>query len=356
MQHQSNPKVTVLMTVYNGLPYLKHAIESTLNQTFTDYEFLIIDDTSTDDSINCILSYIDPRIILIKNEVNIGQTASLNRGLAIAKGEYIARLDQDDVNLPSRLEGQLEMFIKNPQLSIVCSWEHTIDSEGRLVRDWRKEIRDYGVFLGEILLGLCPVWHPSVMFKKEVIQNLGGYDKSYGPAEDYELWSRIAIAGLNAGIVSEFHLLQRVHGNRQSYLQATKQIESTRRAHIKVIKNLLISPYAECTAAILRLEKDPCGQKYTKSHLLEISSHFSLMLKRIKENYTLSEKEYNSLKVTISRRAGNGIFYAKKLEYLPDPLFFFSFYFLSPFLSTRLRFFVSSIIELLHRMRYFYKI
>ena len=101
------PIVTVLMTVYDGKNYLHEAIESVLCQTFNDLEFLIIDDASTDNSVEIINSYNDSRIKLLINDNNIGQTASLNIGLSRAQGEYIARFDQDDVCLPKRLEEQL---------------------------------------------------------------------------------------------------------------------------------------------------------------------------------------------------------------------------------------------------------
>ena len=115
------PIVTVLMTVYNGKNYLNEEIESVLCQTLDNYEFLIVDDASTDNSIEIINSYKDSRIKLLKNRENIGQTASLNEGLAIAQGQYIARFDQDDVCLPKRLEDQVAFFKKNPSISIVCS-------------------------------------------------------------------------------------------------------------------------------------------------------------------------------------------------------------------------------------------
>ena len=103
--------LTVLMTVYNGMPYLCEAVESTLKQTYKDFEFLIIDDASTDNSLDYLKSLKDERIRLIRNKNNIGQVMSLNKGIDIAAGEYIARLDQDDVNLPKRFEEQIKYFI-----------------------------------------------------------------------------------------------------------------------------------------------------------------------------------------------------------------------------------------------------
>ncbi len=352
MMNNNLPKVTVLTTVYNGMPYLKQAIDSTLEQTFTDFEFLIIDDASTDESLQCIRSYNDSRIKLVCNEVNMGQTASLNKGLAIAKGEYIVRLDQDDVNLPKRIEEQLDLFFKNQALTIVCSWEHTIDSDGKLVRDWVKSIPDYGVFLGEILLGLCPVWHPSVMFRKKDILNLNGFDISYGPAEDYELWSRIAMARLNAAIAPQFHLLQRVHNSRQSLLQADKQLKSTVKAHTKVVENFSNSNQIACISAILRLEKDPCGMKYNVSHINTISLAISDMLDNICQNLSLTDLEFISLKNTLAKRIGKGVLNAHRFSKLPKPFFYLLFYSLSPLLLPGLRAILSKVNSKLKKIRY----
>ena len=105
-----NKTISVLMTVYNGMPYLIEAVESTLNQTYKNFEFLIIDDASTDESFDYLNQINDKRIKLIKNDQNIGQVKSLNKVLNLCNGDLVARLDQDDVNLPQRLEEQIAFF------------------------------------------------------------------------------------------------------------------------------------------------------------------------------------------------------------------------------------------------------
>lgn len=348
------PQVTVLTTVYNGMAFIREAIESTLNQTFTDFEFLIIDDASTDDSVECIRSYNDPRIRLIQNDVNIGQTASLNKGLLIAKGKYIARFDQDDVNLPLRLEQQVKEFENKPELTILCSWEHTIDHEGKRIIDHTGMLPNYGYFIGKILLGLCPVWHPSVMFKKDMILDMNGYDTFYGPAEDYELWSRIAIKRLNAEIVPKFHLLQRVHTNRQSNLQADKQLRATRLAHNKVVKNFNDSSDSDCIASILRLEMCHCGKSNKIEHIKNISLAISDMLKNINIDLSLTKNEYKGLKKVISKRIGKGILNAHKLPNMPASFFYLFLYSMSPLLHPSIRVFLSEIYTRVRKMRYFF--
>lgn len=114
-----SPTVSVLMPVYNGAKYLHEAVKSILDQTYADFEFLIVNDGSTDDSEKIILSFKDPRIVIIKNEINIGLINSLNKGLTIAKGKYIARMDADDVAMPQRLELQVKEFNTNPNAIVI---------------------------------------------------------------------------------------------------------------------------------------------------------------------------------------------------------------------------------------------
>ncbi|MCP8319033.1 MAG: glycosyltransferase, partial [Candidatus Methylarchaceae archaeon HK01B] len=132
-----SPKITILMSVYNGEKYLREAIDSILNQTFKDFEFLIINDGSTDRTVEILRSYHDSRIKIITNEKNMGLTKSLNKGLKIARSEYVARMDADDISYPRRLEVQYEYMKKNPDVGIVGSWNDVIDDKGNTI-DYRK--------------------------------------------------------------------------------------------------------------------------------------------------------------------------------------------------------------------------
>lgn len=113
------PSVTILMPVYNGERFLRQTIESILNQTFTDFEYLIIDDASTDTSRDIIRCFNDPRIRLVENVKNDGLIKTLNRGLALAQGEYIARQDQDDISHPTRIEKQFAFLNDNPEIVLL---------------------------------------------------------------------------------------------------------------------------------------------------------------------------------------------------------------------------------------------
>ena len=127
------PKVTVLMAVYNGERYLRDAVESILCQTFRDFQFLIINDGSTDNTRDLILSYDDARIVLVDSEHNVGQTRSLNRGLELAAGELIARQDADDISEPDRLAKQVAFLERHPEVALLGTWYKEIDVQGTVI-------------------------------------------------------------------------------------------------------------------------------------------------------------------------------------------------------------------------------
>jgi len=181
------PKVSVIMSVYNGEKYLREAIESILNQTFTDFEFIIVNDGSTDSSLEIIKSYDDERIKIIDNKKNIGLTKSLNKALKQACGEYIARQDADDVSLPNRFEEQIKYFEEHPEIAVLGTNVYKINKEG--------EVIGKGIVLanpGNEILKTNQFRHGSVMFKKGVTDKLGGYNELFKLSQDYELWLRIA--------------------------------------------------------------------------------------------------------------------------------------------------------------------
>lgn len=348
-------KVTVLTTVYNGLPYLAEAIESVLNQSYTNFEYLIIDDTSTDDSVKCIQSYKDPRIRLVKNEKNLGTSDTINKGLSLITTPYVVRLDQDDVSLPDRIKEQIEFLEKNPEVSIVCSWEHIIDSKGNRIKDARASINNFGDFLGPILLGLCPIWHPSITFRKDDMIKIGGFDADFARAEDFEVTAKYALNRLNAAIVPRFHLLQRKHFSSQSALYDDRQASVARRVHIKVLSYFLENSNTEDLGYFLRLEEIPSGRKMTKDNLVIISGELENLLTNIQFKHQLNPAELSSLKKVIYKRVGLGIRFAKNLKHLPSFLFYSIYYLLSPLQIPQLRKFLSGVYNIIVRLPYVIK-
>lgn len=206
---KTEPMVTVLMSVYNGEKYLREAIDSILTQAFRDFEFLIINDASTDRSREIILSYSDPRIRLIDNEENIGLTRSLNKGLELAKGKYIARMDADDISMPERLEKQVRFMEENPDIAVLGSWAWVIDENNRINGELRT-LTDFDLLFLEIFFS-NPFVHSSTLMRTAFINKIGGYDKQYERTQDYDLWVRVIANGGKVLNVPEFLIKYRSH-------------------------------------------------------------------------------------------------------------------------------------------------
>ena len=210
------PKISVLLPVYNCEKFIVEAIESVLHQTYTDFELLIIDDFSIDQTIALIEQFNDSRIQFIKKEKNTGYTNSLNYGVSIAKGQYIARMDADDICLPTRFEKQVAFLDSNPKVILCGTAIQIIGTDTILKHPSNHE---------EIKVKLCfgnSFYHPTIMGKKETFQS-NPYNKAYEPAEDYDLWTRIAFQGELANL-DEVLLMYRVHENQVSNTNNQHQI------------------------------------------------------------------------------------------------------------------------------------
>ena len=184
------PTISVIMSVFNEGTrerFLREAIESILNQTFADFEFLIVNDGSTDSSLEIIQSYQDKRIRVINNEENIGLTRSLNKAIRQARGEYIARQDADDISLPNRFEEQIKYFEEHPGVALLGTSVYRIDEQGKVLGRIIVPAKP-----GRSLLRENQFNHGSTMFKREAVKRLGGYNELLRYSQDYELWVRLA--------------------------------------------------------------------------------------------------------------------------------------------------------------------
>lgn len=224
-----NYKITVLMPVYNAGKHLSEAIESILNQSFSDFEFLIIDDGSSDDSIDIVHSYSDPRIRFVANEKNLGITATLNRGIELATCELIARMDADDISLPERLQKQFAHFQKDPECAMVASWVTLMKSDGTVIRVNKKNPAYYYYFQ----MFNCWIYHPSVMYRKSAVQAVGSYSKTF--SEDFNLWAKV-IQKYKFHVIPETLVMYR-HSDT-SLCRVTKKTEYEK-AHLEqIIENI----------------------------------------------------------------------------------------------------------------------
>jgi glycosyltransferase involved in cell wall biosynthesis len=216
------PDISIVMPVWNGEAYLEEAVKSVLAQTFRDFEFLIIDDGSTDRTPEILAKYQsnDSRIRVLRLE-HSGIVSALNRGISEARAEWIARMDSDDISHPTRLEKQWKQIKENPR-AVLCHCHRTIIGDPSLVTPAGYFIRTQAL-LALRLCFHCPIVHPTVLFRKETFLECGAYDESEQHAEDYGLWGRMLTKGEVTG-VAEPLLDFRVHGGSISKRKLSAQL------------------------------------------------------------------------------------------------------------------------------------
>ncbi len=196
----ADPEVSVLMAVYNGARYVCAAIDSILKQTLADFEFIVIDDGSTDSTLSIVQQAAqgDSRLRVISRP-NQGLTATLNEGLELARGEFLARIDADDIALPGRLEDQLQFLRGHPEVVLVGSRVLLMDPDGLPIREMCTE-RTHQEIDQAHLHGGWPVVHPAVMMRTASVKALGGYRTQYDALEDFDLFLRLAETGALANL------------------------------------------------------------------------------------------------------------------------------------------------------------
>lgn len=229
------PKVSVIMPAYNGEKYIKTAVDSILNQSFTDFELIIINDASTDATEDILLSYGDERIVYLKNGKNLGVAGTLNRGLSVACGEYVARMDADDISEPERLEQQVAYMDAHPD-TVVCGTDVTIFGEGM-----EPQMGSFPKGDGKIkttLLFVSPFVHPSVMVRTAALRGGGFcYEEDYEKVEDYRLWIRLSHVGAFANLPQRL-LRYRVHPGQVTAVSSQAQHEGRLRLAAELLPKL----------------------------------------------------------------------------------------------------------------------
>lgn len=220
MEQVDSPKVSVIMPVYNAEFYLSEAIDSILNQSFKDFEFIIIDDGSVDKSLTIIKSYKDARIKIVTNEQNMGIVDSLNKALNISKGTYIARMDADDVCHKDRLLIQVRFMDNNQDIGCCGSFIQILNTN-KIVKHEPNPDKLHSKLLFE-----SDISHPAAMIRKSVlIENNIKYNRFYEHAEDYRLWCEIAAKSKVANI-DKVLLYYRLHSKSVSHMHIDAQKKS----------------------------------------------------------------------------------------------------------------------------------
>lgn len=201
------PRVSVIMSTHNDRKYLPLAMESVLQQTFTDFECIIVDDASTDDTAQILLRYADPRIRIIRHDRNVGLTRSLNEALALSRGTYVARMDGDDIALPDRFEKQVTFLDEHPDVGLVGTAFMYIDAENAVTGSEPVFVTDEEI-RSRLLKHNC-FGHGTVMARRAILQAVGGYDESFRFSQDYDLWLRIAERAPVANIADKLYCWRR---------------------------------------------------------------------------------------------------------------------------------------------------
>ncbi|MCI5207526.1 MAG: glycosyltransferase [Candidatus Electrothrix sp. ATG2] len=276
------PKVTVLMAVYNGEEFLREAVDSILEQTFSDFEFLIVDDGSTDDSTVIIESYRDHRIRLVSNKKNIGLTKSLNKGLHLSQGTYIARMDADEISMPNRIAKQVSFLDDNQEIGCCGTLTRIF---GEHDGEWRYPL-DHDRIKVDLLFHSCLV-HASVMLRKEVLKKHNIiYDENCRYAQDYELWVRLSKVTRLANI-DAYLLLHRLHDSSIGSSHSEKQIATANRIRLSQLDCLGVQYTTEEARLLHKL-----GRNSYRAVATSLSSVHKLLLKI--RNANQKRQEYST--------------------------------------------------------------
>lgn len=241
-------KVSVLIPLYNSRDYIAATIMSILNQTFQDFELVLLNDKSADDTAEIIAGIKDPRIRYYENEQNLGISASRNKLIELSRGEYLAILDHDDISLPQRLEKQVAFLEANPDISAVGSATELFC--GSREKGFAAALKRRFINLGwvwrqyprptlQTAVQGCPVMHPSSMIRRADLDKFGlRYNPEFSPAEDFGLWTDMLIHGLKLANLQEVLFKYNLHGNNLSLVKKADMDEADRKVKAKIKKYL----------------------------------------------------------------------------------------------------------------------
>lgn len=276
------------MPAYNAEKYIGEAIESILNQTFQDFELIIIDDGSTDNTFQLIKAIRSEKIVLLQTPQNSGASASRNLGISVARGEYIAFLDADDWAYPQRLQKQVDFLDKNPQIGLVGTWTEIVDESGKFIDEFVSEIPQNQI-APRLLFHNCFATS-SVALRKEFAAYQ--FDNTYLLAEDYELWLRL-VTKTQLGIIKEKLIKYLAHSQGISKLQKEKMKQNVLRILLNGLGMLGIKPTEK--EIILHTQIAHLDFEASKNFLID-ANQWLLKLKEANKNKNIfSSKDMNEL-------------------------------------------------------------
>ncbi len=276
------PKISIIMPVYNGGNYLRTAIDSILSQTFKDFEFIIIDDGSVDRSVEIVKSYNDKRIKFVQNENNIGIALTMNKGLQLARGEYVARMDCDDISLPKRFAEQVKFMDQHQSIGICGSWVKVIGDNHEYI--WKYETDPQKIKI--CLLFVCSLASPTVIMRRALLVRHDLHFQHLDVvAEDYDLWTR-AVQFFDICNIPKVLLLYRIHQNNNTKRVMSEVKNSAQEINRKQIIRLGINPTKE------DLEVHSLSCSYNSPKNIEFLSKVSKWFTKLQEANN-AKKIYN---------------------------------------------------------------
>lgn len=221
------PKISIIMSCFNSALYLRSAVDSMLNQSFSDFEFIIVNDGSTDETLKILNEYTDNRICIV-NQENQGLASSLNKAIALAKGEYLVRMDSDDISHPNRLEKQVKFMESNPSIGVMGTAVNYINEEGNILGRSFPTLKSNSIKKKILECQGNVINHPSVIIRKNIITLLGSYNSYMSFNQDYQLWSKLLRNGVYIVNINDVLLNYRISinsiGSEIVFSKASKEI------------------------------------------------------------------------------------------------------------------------------------
>lgn len=320
MNRETPIELSVIMPVFNSELFLSDAIQSILQQSITDFEFIIVNDGSTDSSDTIIRSFNDSRINYINNNTNKGIVAVLNQGLNISSGTYIARMDADDIAAPTRFKEQLDFLKKNPEYKLCGTYAIRINEEGKKSSKIRAPKQYANIKVGQLFRNSFV--HPSIMAYSQIIKTFG-YKEEYKYAEDYFLFSEIVMHH-KAVNINKIGLYYRTHSESISAKRLTEMMESERKTMLYLL-SFLFDEVTEKQLTIhhsfLRKEQNVnCSINEVEQHLLSIK--LANRSKKIYAKNVLEKMLQKQWFNVLNRSSENN----KPLRFMSSPLFSIRFF------------------------------
>jgi len=307
----SSPKISVVMPVYNAAPYLAESIGSILNQTFRDFEFIIVNDGSSDDTAFILAKYekSDARISVYHQE-NQGTAAARNRGCRLARGKYIATMDADDVSLPRRFERQIEYIEQHPDIGVLGTWICKIDKNGSLRGTWCPPT-NAKMLQWTLFFGVC-VAAPTVLMRRQVMEKVNFYGSVTSGVEDVDLWLR-ASSATEFGNVPEVLLKYRVWEENTSH----RNFQHIRDSHVQLLSHFIrellrLEPPIEAVAG---LRQTRVGPRFENLRQITLTAELirDLYQSFINKN-PMTSQERNEISWDAAKRLGSLALQASRLD------------------------------------------